>query len=98
MTPGVCSPAEAFNAWAEVYDGRPNPLLLLEQRVLGAMLPDVQGLDVLDVGCGTGRWLQRLTDSGARGLVGVDPSPEMLAVAAGEGPWPRAVHPTGRRL
>ena len=84
MTPGVCSPAEAFNAWAEVYDSQPNPLLLLEQRVLGAMLPDVQGLDVLDVGCGTGRWLQRLTDSGARSLVGVDPSPEMLAVAAGK--------------
>ncbi len=82
MNRGVCSPVEAFAAWAEVYDREPNPLLMLEQRVLGTMLPDVRGLDVLDVGCGTGRWLQRLADNGARSLVGVDRSDEMLGVAA----------------
>src|ERR1700733_11145852 len=76
--------AETFDAWAEVYDTQPNPLLALEQRVLGLMLPDVRGLDVLDAGCGTGRWLQRLADRSVRSLIGVDISPEMLLLAAGK--------------
>ena len=33
--------------------------------------------DVLEVGCGTGHWLQRLEDRGAR-TVGIDPSRSML--------------------
>ena len=82
MKQSLASPAEAFDAWAEVYDTQPNPLLALEQRVLGPMMPDVRGLDVLDAGCGTGRWLQRLAGRSARSLIGVDLSPEMLLLAA----------------
>ncbi len=62
MKPISCFPAEAFDTWADVYDSQPNPLLALEQRLLGPMLPDVRGLDVLDAGCGTGRWLHHLAD------------------------------------
>src|SRR6202451_3638344 len=72
---------ETFDACAEVYDTQPNPLLGLEQRVLGSMMPDVRGLDVLDAGCGTGRWLQRLVDRSPRSLLGVDISPAMLLLA-----------------
>ena len=72
---------EAFDAWAEVYDTQANPLLALEERVLGSMMPDVRGLDVLDAGCGTGRWLQRLVNRSPRSLVGVDISPAMLLLA-----------------
>jgi ubiquinone/menaquinone biosynthesis C-methylase UbiE len=71
-----------FDTWAEVYDTQPNPLLSLEQRVLGPMLPDVRGLDVLDAGCGTGRWLHQLADRSPRSLLGVDISPAMLLLAA----------------
>ena len=84
MTTSPQVAAEAFGAWAEVYDAQPNPLLSLEQRVLGNMLPDVRGLDVLDAGCGTGRWLQLLAGGCPRRLVGVDSSAEMLSVAAGK--------------
>jgi cytosine/adenosine deaminase-related metal-dependent hydrolase/SAM-dependent methyltransferase len=77
-----CLPPEVFDTWAEVYDTQPNPLLSLEQRVLGPMLPDVRGLDVLDAGCGTGRWLHRLSDHSPRRLFGVDISPAMLLLAA----------------
>ena len=64
MKQDLSSPVvEAFDAWSEVYDTQPNPLLALEERVLGSMMPDVRGLDVLDAGCGTGRWLQRLARS-----------------------------------
>ena len=77
-----CLPTETFDTWADVYDSQPNPLLALEQRVLGPMLPDVRGLDVLDVGCGTGRWLKQLAARNPRSLLGVDISPQMLLQAA----------------
>jgi cytosine/adenosine deaminase-related metal-dependent hydrolase/ubiquinone/menaquinone biosynthesis C-methylase UbiE len=77
-----CWPTEVFDNWAEVYDTQPNPLLSLEQRVLGPMLPDVRGLDVLDAGCGTGRWLHQLAERSPRNLLGVDISPAMLLLAA----------------
>jgi len=75
-------PPEVFDTWADVYDSQPNPLLSLEQRVLGSMLPDVRGLDVLDAGCGTGRWLTQLAARSPRSLLGVDISPQMLQLAA----------------
>jgi cytosine/adenosine deaminase-related metal-dependent hydrolase/ubiquinone/menaquinone biosynthesis C-methylase UbiE len=71
-----------FDTWAEVYDTQPNPLLSLEQRVLGPILPDIRGLDVLDAGCGTGRWLHQLVDRSPRSLLGIDISPAMLLLAA----------------
>src|ERR1700722_2532094 len=77
-----CFPSEAFDTWADVYDSQPNPLLALEQRLLGPMLPDVRGLDVLDAGCGTGRWLHQLAEKSPRSLLGADISPQMLLLAA----------------
>jgi ubiquinone/menaquinone biosynthesis C-methylase UbiE/cytosine/adenosine deaminase-related metal-dependent hydrolase len=82
MTQSLLSYAAAFDAWADVYDDQPNPLLALEQRVLPSLLPDVRGLDVLDIGCGTGRWLAHFAERSPRRLTGVDFSAEMLAVAA----------------
>ena len=78
MTTMAVSPSDVFNIWAQVYDEQPNPLLALEQRFLSRMLPEVSGLDVLDAGCGTGRWLHLLASHHPASLVGVDTSPEML--------------------
>jgi cytosine/adenosine deaminase-related metal-dependent hydrolase/ubiquinone/menaquinone biosynthesis C-methylase UbiE len=74
-------PSEVFDSWAEVYDTQPNPLLSLELRILGSRLGDIRGLDILDAGCGTGRWLRELADRGPRSLIGVDISPAMLLLA-----------------
>src|ERR1700692_3205411 len=74
--------SDVFDIWAQVYDEQPNPLLALEQRFLTRMLPDVGGLDVLDAGCGTGRWLQFLASRHPASLVGVDASREMLQRAS----------------
>ena len=82
MSQLVWAPQEAFDSWADVYDAQPNPLLSLEQRLLGPMLADVRGLDILDAGCGTGRWLEQLAGRSPRSLLGVDTSPAMLKMAA----------------
>ncbi len=74
MTTMMAAPSDVFDNWAQVYDEQPNPLLSLEQRFLTRMLPDAAGLDVLDAGCGTGRWLQHLAVHHPASLIGVDSS------------------------
>lgn len=76
-------PLEAYRLWASTYDDEPNPLLALEERILGPLIrPAVTGRDVVDLGCGTGRWLPSVLAAGARSAVGIDRSAEMLAQAA----------------
>src|ERR1700740_1225699 len=82
MSPLASLPQEVVDSWVEVYDGQPNPLLSLERRLLGPVLGDVRGLDILDAGCGTGRWLQEFAERSPRIFWGVDSSPAMLKVAA----------------
>jgi ubiquinone/menaquinone biosynthesis C-methylase UbiE len=67
-----------FDRWAEVYDSVTNPLLMLEEQTLPPLLPSIPGLYVLDVGCGTGRWLARLAALQPASLLGTDSSAEML--------------------
>lgn len=81
-SPKPClTPSEGYRVWAESYDRDPNPMLSLEQRILGLLLPPVADRDVVDLGCGTGRWLQAMKQAGTRSLLGIDPSPDMLSRA-----------------
>jgi SAM-dependent methyltransferase len=75
----LVSSAEGHRIWSASYDDEPNPLLALDTRVLSERLGDLGGLRMIDVACGTGRWIMQ-----ARGasVVGIDSSWEMLAVAA----------------
>jgi cytosine/adenosine deaminase-related metal-dependent hydrolase len=81
LSPICLSPSEGYRLWANTYDREPNPMLSLEQRILEPLLPALTGLGVVDFGCGTGRWLHALKGAGARSLLGVDVSPEMLSCA-----------------
>jgi SAM-dependent methyltransferase len=72
---------EGYARWAATYDQTPNPLLALEQRCLLPLLPDVAGKRVLDLACGTGRWLGRLLAAKPALGLGIDLSAAMLAVA-----------------
>jgi ubiquinone/menaquinone biosynthesis C-methylase UbiE len=74
---------EGYERWAQIYDETPNPLLALEERHLRCILPKLGGSNVLDLGCGTGRWLARLLSRGAGTVVGIDLSAAMLRVARG---------------
>jgi malonyl-CoA O-methyltransferase len=80
MTKTLSSVRRGYDRWAAVYDHDGNPLLALEGPVVRAAVGDVRGLEVLDLGCGTGRhafWLA----AGSATATGVDFSEGMLAEA-----------------
>ena len=70
--------ASVFNRWARVYDAQCNPLLLLEECKAAPLLPSIRGGNILDVGCGTGRWLTHLEALHPASLMGIDCSRVML--------------------
>jgi SAM-dependent methyltransferase len=71
--------AEGYERWAPIYDRTPNPLLAREERYLTPLLLNLHYERILDVACGTGRWLEKLQIGGSG--VGVDCSLAMLRVA-----------------
>jgi ubiquinone/menaquinone biosynthesis C-methylase UbiE len=68
--------SEGYRLWAPTYDESLNPMVALEERGLADSIP--RAGRVIDVACGTGRWLKRLRRT-AELIVGIDLSPEMLA-------------------
>src|SRR5438105_172200 len=60
----VVSTAAGYDRWAEIYDGEDNPLIWLEEKHIRPLLGDVHGLNVADIGCGTGRHALRLAAAG----------------------------------
>jgi SAM-dependent methyltransferase len=72
---------EGAGLWAASYDETPNPLLALEMRVIGPRLTELDPRSLLDIACGTGRWMAW---AAARGVaaIGVDASREMLQKAS----------------
>ena len=72
---------EGYERWALTYDRTINPLLALEERHVTPLISTLRGGAVLDLACGTGRWLQKLVERGASLGAGVDFSAAMLRVA-----------------
>jgi SAM-dependent methyltransferase len=72
--------AEGYRAWAPRYDQPGNGLIDREQPVVRKMLDGLPRGRALDAACGTGRHAQYLASLGF-GVIGVDGSPQMLAIA-----------------
>jgi malonyl-CoA O-methyltransferase len=75
-------PVTGYALWATHYPPYPhNPFMLAEERAMLTQLPqDLRGARLLDVGCGSGRYLLHARRRGAM-LCGVDRSAPMLALA-----------------
>ncbi len=71
---------QGYDRWALVYDHDANPLPALEEPFVHEASGAVDGLAVLDLGCGTGRHSLRLAAAGAA-VTAVDFSEGMLAEA-----------------
>jgi SAM-dependent methyltransferase len=88
--------ARFFDAYADtfdsLYDGRRTPFWRwIDQRFRSDMyirylwtferLREFAGRSVLDIGCGSGPYLLEALKRGARVVTGLDPAPQMLALA-----------------
>ena len=71
---------EGYDRWAMVYDDDQNPLQALEGPLMQQACGNVEGLRVLDIGCGTGRHTLWLAQAGSE-VTGIDFSEAMLAKA-----------------
>ncbi|GIK62626.1 MAG: hypothetical protein BroJett018_04200 [Chloroflexota bacterium] len=73
------SSQNAYAQWAKTYPAEAhNVLMQVEQTALLDLMPPLQGRQVLDLGCGTGRWGKLALANGAAGVIGLDNSLPML--------------------
>src|SRR5271167_2670174 len=84
MTQNIYDDAEFFAGYSrlprsvEGLDGAP------EWPALRALLPDLRGLNVVDLGCGFGWFCRWARANGAAHVLGIDVSEKMLARASAE--------------
>ncbi len=69
-----------YDLWSAIYDEENNPLIRLDSDYLPPVLGVLSGLDVLELGCGTGRQSLRMAAMGAK-VTAVDFSDGMLSRA-----------------
>ncbi len=71
---------EGYDRWAVSYDVDDNPLVALEEPWVDSLLGEIRGLNILEVGCGTGRHAIRYASRGAV-VRALDFSPVMIEQA-----------------
>ncbi len=71
---------EGYDRWSALYDVEDNPLITLDDEHVRHALGRLDGLQVLDLGCGTGRHALSLARAGAH-VTAVDFSEGMLRQA-----------------
>lgn len=54
---------------------------LIETPILLALIPDLHGKNILDIGCGMGQHAKQYSDMGAKSVLGIDISEKMLGYA-----------------
>jgi SAM-dependent methyltransferase len=68
---------DAYRLWSDTYDEE-NPLTVLDEAAVRVFTPELEGLDLLDAACGTGRRLV-FRENAPRSAAGIDLVFEMLA-------------------
>jgi SAM-dependent methyltransferase len=70
-------PASGYAIWSDSYDEPGNPIVAIEESVVGELLAQRPLGAALDAACGTGRHARKLVDLG-HAVSGIDLTPEML--------------------
>jgi ubiquinone/menaquinone biosynthesis C-methylase UbiE len=78
-----------FSGYQQMRDAESGINAAVEQPGLRALLPDLAGRTVLDLGCGDGALARDLVARGASQVLGADPSARMLALAQARAADPR---------
>ena len=78
-----------FKGYRALRERDDNHNILIEQPAMYKLLPDPNGKSVLDLGCGFGENCLDFVRRGARRVVGIDVSENMLALAKTEADDPR---------
>ena len=73
----VLGTRDAYRLWSDTYDEE-NPLTVLDEAAVRMLTPELEGLDLLDAACGTGRRLV-FGENAPRSAAGIDLVFEMLA-------------------
>lgn len=77
--PPTLSSLDAYALWADGYPPHAhNALMQLEEQAMRDLMPPLEGRDVLDLACGTGRYGRLALERGAQRVTGVDNSLPML--------------------
>ncbi|MFV3128424.1 class I SAM-dependent DNA methyltransferase [Niveispirillum sp. KHB5.9] len=69
-----------YDRWSRLYDAYPNPTVAADDLAFPPFWAHLSGLNVLEIGCGTGRHTVKLARAGNR-VTGIDLSPGMLEQA-----------------
>jgi malonyl-CoA O-methyltransferase len=75
------NPLEAYNLWARSYGNESNPIKNLSDELITRWMPNIEGMTVLDAGCGVGKVCQLAAVLGASQITGVDFSLPMVEEA-----------------
>lgn len=70
-----------FENFKQIRDNKINYNECIETPILFAMLPELQGKTILDIGCGMGHHAKQYSDMGAKSVLGIDISEKMLDYA-----------------
>src|SRR5712692_10599990 len=81
ILPHRLTPLEGYQLWSETWESDPSAIVALESRWTAPWLADLRGKTVLDISCGTGRWLAHAQAQGAT-VFGTDLCREMLQQAS----------------
>lgn len=82
--PTMLEPLEAYQRWASTYDDQnDNALFYAEQSALYPILEQssLTGKNILDAGCGTGRYIDLMSRFRPDAIDGIDVSARMIEVA-----------------
>ncbi len=75
---------EFYKEYKKMRDGKINANELIEIPIIKTMLPNLEGKEILDLGCGAGAMSMFFAEKGAKSVLGLDISANMIKEAEEE--------------